>query len=290
MSGPLSALGGQPVGLGVFFAIGLLGGAHCLGMCGPLVTTYASRMGPDSGGEGRSTATDGSGATRGSPGEESGRRAGQNQRLHWREVRQHGLFNLGRTVSYAAMGALLGGLGALVYDAATLVAVADVVRAVTGVLVGGFILVTGVRYLLGETGGGPGGVESLPGAAGLFDRVSGVLLARVDSLVRGPRIVALGAVHAVLPCPLLFPAYLYAFARGSPVEGALALGVLGLGTFPTLFALGTLWTELSARTRGRLHRALGALFLVLGLVALTHGLRLAGVPVPKIPLPVYQPL
>lgn len=277
MPGPLDALGGQPVGLGVFFAIGLLGGAHCLGMCGPLVTTYATRMRSD----GAGAATDGAGVTGGNP---------TQRRLDWREVRQHGLFNLGRTVSYATMGALLGGLGALLYDAAALVAVADAVRAVTGVLVGAFILATGVRYLLGETGGGPGGIESLPGAAGLFDRVSGALLARVDAWVRGPRIVALGAVHAILPCPLLFPAYLYAFARGSPLEGALALGVLGLGTFPTLFALGTLWTEVSARTRVRLHRVLGALFLVLGLVALTHGLRLAGLPVPKIPLPVYQPL
>jgi len=282
MPGPLDALGGQPVGLGVFFAIGLLGGAHCLGMCGPLVTTYATRMREEEARSDPAAATDGSGVTGRTPRAES--------RLHWREVRQHGLFNLGRTVSYATMGALLGGLGALLYDAAALVAVADAVRAVTGILVGAFILATGVRYLLGEAGGGPGGVESIPGATGLFDRVSGALLSRVDAWVRGPRIVALGAVHSILPCPLLFPAYLYAFARGSPVEGALALGVLGLGTFPTLFALGTLWTEVSARTRVRLHRVLGALFLVLGLVALTHGLRLAGLPVPKIPLPVYQPL
>ena len=277
MPGPLDALGGQPVGLGVFFAIGLLGGAHCLGMCGPLVTTYATRMGPGGNGE-SSAATDGSGV---------GASRAADRRLHWREVRQHGLFNVGRTLSYALMGALLGGLGALVYDAAALVAVADAVRAVAGILVGAFILVTGVRYLLG---GAAAGLESLPGASGLFDRVSGALLGRVDTMVRGPRIVALGAVHAVLPCPLLFPAYLYAFARGLPVEGALALGVLGLGTFPTLFALGTVWTEVSARTRARVQRGLGVAFLVLGLVALTHGLRLAGLPVPRIPLPVYQPL
>gem|GEM_PF-6123565 len=39
-----SSLAGQPVSLGVFLLIGLFGGAHCLGMCGPLVTTYADRM------------------------------------------------------------------------------------------------------------------------------------------------------------------------------------------------------------------------------------------------------
>ncbi|TKX52501.1 sulfite exporter TauE/SafE family protein, partial [Halorubrum sp. SS7] len=31
----------------LFLAIGLLGGAHCIGMCGPLVTVYASRMDAD---------------------------------------------------------------------------------------------------------------------------------------------------------------------------------------------------------------------------------------------------
>ncbi|MUW15947.1 sulfite exporter TauE/SafE family protein, partial [Halorubrum sp. CBA1125] len=38
----LSTLLGTDVLL--FLAIGLLGGAHCIGMCGPLVTVYAGRM------------------------------------------------------------------------------------------------------------------------------------------------------------------------------------------------------------------------------------------------------
>jgi len=281
---PLDWLTAGPYGLGVFFAIGLLGGAHCLGMCGPLVTTYANRLhSEDATRRGdRSTERDDR------PTERRDRpTAGATPRLDWRDVRQHALFNLGRTLSYTAMGALLGGLGAVVYDAAAVVALADAVRGVAGVVVGAFILATGARYLAGGVGGG---VESLPGAGGLFERLTGAVTPRLDRLVRGPRIAALGAVHAILPCPLLFPAYLYAFSQGSPLAGGLSLFALGLGTFPTLFALGTLWTELSARTRGRLHRVLGGLFLLLGLVALTHGLRLLGAPVPGIPLPVYQPL
>ena len=42
---PMTAAGtARPASLGVFLLIGLLGGARCLGMCGPLVTTYADRM------------------------------------------------------------------------------------------------------------------------------------------------------------------------------------------------------------------------------------------------------
>ncbi|AQL44702.1 hypothetical protein BV210_18270 (plasmid) [Halorientalis sp. IM1011] len=59
-------------GLAVFFLIGLLGGAHCIGMCGPLVATYAERMETDDRWSGALT-------------------------LY--EVRQHTLFNLGRTMS-----------------------------------------------------------------------------------------------------------------------------------------------------------------------------------------------
>lgn len=245
------------VGLGVFFAIGVLGGAHCLGMCGPLVTTYGARV------------------------------AGDTDRVGWRDVRQHALFNLGRVASYATVGAALGAAGAGVYDAATLLSVADGVRGVAGVGVGLFILATGARYLLGGRVGGP---DALPGGRAPFERLSGWLFARVDSLVRGPRILALGSIHAVLPCPLLFPAYLYAFARGSPVEGALALAALGVGTAPTMFALGALSASLNAGHRASVHRALGVAFLGLGLVALTHGLGLFGLPVPRIPLPIYQPL
>ena len=103
---PLVSLPTGPYGLCVFFAIGLLGGAHCLGMGGPLVTTYAARM--SDGGR-----TDGSGNRTAAGGSETA--AGTAPRLDWRDVRQHALFNLGRTLSYATMGALLGALGAVLY-------------------------------------------------------------------------------------------------------------------------------------------------------------------------------
>ncbi|MFB6141718.1 MAG: sulfite exporter TauE/SafE family protein [Halorientalis sp.] len=264
---PPLALGpvpGEAVGLGVFAAVGFLGGAHCLGMCGPLVTTYADRL----------------------SGSADGNRSGRTP-VGWRDVRQHLLFNLGRTVSYAAIGALMGALGALLFDAAAVAAVATPVRAVTGIVVGVLVVATGATYLVrGSVGHG----VAVPGLSGLFSRVYALLTDRVDRWVRGPRIVGLGMVHGVLPCPLLYPAYLYALARGSPVEGAVALGVLGLGTVPTLFAYGTAFQSVSTGTRVALHRALGVAFLALGYIPLSMGLALLGVDVPRVPVPVYQPL
>ena len=243
-------------GLVVFALVGLLGGAHCLGMCGPLVTIYADRM--DSDGP-----------------------------VTWIEIRQHLLFNLGRTGSYALLGASMGLLGAVLYESAAVATVADDVRAVVGVVVGTFILLTGSRYLL--TGTATGHVAA-PGSGSLFQRATGRLLDRIDGLVGGPRILALGAVHGLLPCPLLYPAFLYAFAVGSPFHGAMALGVLGLGTVPTVFAYGIAFQSLSQRFRGPLHRTLGAAFLLLGYLPLAHGLMLLGIHLPHPSLPVYQPL
>ena len=248
---------GPDAELGVFFVVGLLGGAHCLGMCGPLVTLYADRLG------------------------------GEDDRLAWPEVRQHLLFNLGRTAGYALAGLVLGGLGAVLFDAAAVVAVADGVRAVAGLLVGGFILVTGAGYLLRGTS--PAG-HSLPFVGDLFGRVTAVVHRHVDEWAEGPRIAVLGGVHTLLPCPLLYPAFLFVLARGTPVRGAVLLGALGLGTVPTLLAYGTLVGSVSTAHRVRLHRALGAAFLVLGYLPLSHGLELLGVGVPHLHVPIYQPL
>jgi sulfite exporter TauE/SafE len=262
----VGAVDGTAVSLGVFFVIGLFGGAHCLGMCGPLVTTYAERM---------------DGGTTGANG------GGHSNRLSVRMVRQHGLFNLGRTLSYTLIGGVFGLAGSLV--AVSVGAVSTLLREVNivvGLTVGLFIMAAGVNYLL------RGQVLSLPGESlfGPITRaVQGRLTARVDAAVDGPEIVGLGALHGLLPCPLLYPAFLYAFAQASPAGGAASLAVLGIGTVPSLFIYGTLFQSLSTGTRVRLHRVLGVAFVLLGYIPPQHALMLLGVHLPHPPIPFYQP-
>lgn len=247
------------VDVALFLVIGLLGGAHCIGMCGPLVTVYAGKMNDDR----------------------------QNRRGHLTtyEVRQHALFNLGRTVSYALIGAIFGAIGSVVFVASdTLVAVIDPIRGFVGVGIGAIIVVLGVRYVLGRAA--PGLPVSIGPAAGLV----GWLTERVSRLASGPGIVALGGLHGLLPCPILYPAFLYAFAMGDPIVGAASLGALGLGTFPAVFAYGTVIGSVDAVHRRRVHRLLGVVFVVLGYVLLAHGLMSLGVHLPHPKLPHYQPL
>lgn len=249
----------------LFLTIGILGGAHCIGMCGPLVTMYADRMTPHPDGE---TTT----------------RAGGSRRSHLTtyEVRQHGLFNMGRAFSYAIIGGAFGALGGLVFvTTGQLTTIADLVRGSIGVLIGAFIIASGIKYLLGgATGIGIPGVQ----------RVTNWIAIRVDRHVNSPGIVGLGALHGLLPCPILYPTYLYAFATGSAVSGVIALGTLGVGTIPAVFAFGTLIESIDAVHRRRLHRLLGLAFVVLGYVLLAHGLMAVGVHLPHPMLPHFQPL
>jgi sulfite exporter TauE/SafE len=246
---------------GVFLVVGALGGAHCLGMCGPLVSLYADRLG----------AGDDAGGT-----------------LTVRQVRQHALFNLGRAGGYAAVGAALAAVGAVAVGAFdAVVAVGTGVRAVTGVVVGAAIMIAGASYLRGDAGA-PIRPPGRLGAA--FGRLANAFTARVDALVGDVRIAGLGVGHALLPCPITYPAYLYAFATGDPLRAAFLLSLVGLGTIPTLFAYGTALGSLSVDRRRSLHRVLGAAFLLLGYLPLSHGLLLAGVDLPHPTVPVYQPL
>jgi hypothetical protein len=243
---PSEFLSGGSLDLVVFLVVGLLGGAHCLGMCGPLVTLYAGRFDTDT------------------------------DRFTPHELRQHTLFNIGRTGGYAAIGGLCGFLGAVLFDASDLVGAGETIQGVVGVLVGLAVLGAGFTYLVGDGGG----LHDLPIGGAVFARLTGVLTERVDRWAGDSRVMGLGAVHSLLPCPLLYPAYLAAFAYGSPVRGALSLGILGAGTVPTLLLVGISAGRISTTNRRHLHRALGAVFIVLALVPLTSGLSSLGLPVP----------
>ncbi|WP_254273476.1 sulfite exporter TauE/SafE family protein [Haloarcula marina] len=253
---PLDGLGltaSETAGVAAFAGLGLLGSVHCLGMCGPLVTTYADRL--DDGGP-----------------------------LSGHEIRQQVLFNVGRGLSYTTLGVAFGLLGGVLYDAAGLARLATTVRGVVGVCVGLFILAVGAGYLTRASAVDV--ASSVPVVGTLFQRLAGTLVARLDALVDGPGMVALGAMHGLLPCPLLYPAFLYAFASGSAVTGGLSLAALSLGTIPLVFAYGTAFGSFAPTRRAAFHRALGAVFLVLALVPLSNGLAAFGVAVPRPPLPM----
>ncbi|WP_434530287.1 sulfite exporter TauE/SafE family protein (plasmid) [Haloarcula sp. NS06] len=249
-------------GLVVFFLIGLLGGAHCIGMCGPLVATYAERM------------------------ETEDRWSGA---LTLYEVRQHALFNLGRTLSYALIGAVFGAAGALLYGTIGLAGILGPVQGVVGICIGVAILGIGITRLAGYQQGAVEGVIADTGIGSIFTRTYTVISTRIDRWVNGIGIVGLGALHGLLPCMLLYPAFLYAFARADLYMVSSRSACSGLER-SSVFLYGTVIQSVSTRQRQVVHYGLGVLFIGLGYVLLAMGLMRFGVMLPLPDIPYYQPI
>lgn len=224
-------------GLGVAAAVlfGLLGSTHCLGMCGPLVSLYASQLGPGPVAFAR---------------------------------RQHFLFNLGRVLAYANLGVLFGAAGSLLR-------VRPGIAALVGLAAGLFVVATGGRFL---GVGGAGGLTAWPER--LLARPTRALAGvwrRYVVLARSPGILLLGALHGLLPCPLLYVMFTSAVALGDPIRGGILLLSFGLGTVPMLWGMAALGQRLTARRRLGWHRAFGWAVTAWGLVLVVRGLQGFGV-------------
>ncbi|GAB4345811.1 MAG: sulfite exporter TauE/SafE family protein [Gammaproteobacteria bacterium] len=190
--------------------VGLLGGVHCVGMCGGIVGAL----------------------TLGLPAERRSRLAAT--------LPFHLAYNVGRIASYGVAGALLGGVG---LASARLLPVQSVQTLLQGVA-GIFMIALGL-YL----GGWWFGLTRLEqGGAALWRRVEPV--ARRLLPVRSPAAaLAVGAVWGWLPCGLVYSVLIMALTAGGPLEGALLMLSFGAGTLPTLIASGLLATRLAAFVR-----------------------------------------
>lgn len=205
-----------PVDVAGFFVLGLFGGlGHCVGMCAPFVFYVSSRFG-------------------GSP--DGGRRT----RLAI--VRPQLAYGLGRTLTYALLGAAAGLVGSAVDFGGAMLGVQRGAAIVAGAVL--VVYAVGALFAL---------FPVLPrGGGGIFGRIGAFLGRRPP---RHPFVT--GLLLGLLPCGLLYSALIGATAAGGPARGALWLAAFGLGTIPALLGLAVLGDLL---VRGR--TVLSALSLV----------------------------
>lgn len=216
------------------FLAGLLGGVHCIGMCGGIVGALGFGL-PDS--------------VRGKP-----------KRL----LPYLLAYNGGRIASYAALGTLMGGVGMIAAH------VMDVRQGqlVLQVAAGLFMVAMGL-YL----GGWWLGLLKLERAGGLLWRRIEPLGRRLMPVRSPGQALALGLVWGWLPCGLVYSVLIWSISSGSAVRGALLMFAFGLGTLPNLLAMGAFASAVASLFRRPWVRGLaGAMVIALGAITILRPL------------------
>ncbi|WP_027592931.1 sulfite exporter TauE/SafE family protein [Pseudomonas sp. LAIL14HWK12:I7] len=203
--------------LGSALILGLLGGGHCLGMCGGLMGALTLAIPP----------------------EQRGRRL---QLLL--------AYNVGRILSYACAGLLVGLAGW---------AVASSPAALALRVVAALLLIAMGLYLAGWWSGLTR-IEAL--GRGLWRHIQPIAsrLLPVSSL---PRALLLGALWGWLPCGLVYSTLLWAASQGNAGYSAALMLAFGLGTWPVLLATGLAAERVSSLLRRRSVRMAGGLLVIL---------------------------
>ncbi|HET8733707.1 MAG TPA: sulfite exporter TauE/SafE family protein [Anaeromyxobacteraceae bacterium] len=171
-------------------------------------------------------------------------------------------YHLGRITTYGTVGAVMGLAGSFVNVAGRLAGWQDVVA----VLAGALMIALGAGAAAQSLW-----VKQAEGRVAVW--VLGAVR-RIAGHEAPARAYPLGLVLGLLPCGLSYSVFAGAAATGSPVRGlALALA-FGAGTLPALLVAGVVVGALSARARGLVQRAGGALVVVLGVLFVLRGLRI----------------
>lgn len=216
--------------LTIVFLMGLLGGVHCLGMCGGVVALLTSAL-PES--------------LRSNPKKTS---------LY------HLNYNTGRVLSYILMGVLFGLAGELLSNMLKMSMLDYVLRIFSGllmVLVGLYIAnwYAGIQVL-----------EKI--GAKLWAKLQPISqrFLPVTSL-KGAFLV--GLLWGGIPCGLVYGALSFATLSGSAVQGGLIMLAFGLGTLPSLLLMAGFSSKLSEAIKKPLVRKFsGTLIIALGIWAL----------------------
>ena len=216
------------------FFVGLVGSLHCIGMCGPIAIALPV---PDS----------------------------SNISFFTGRI----LYNLGRVVTYAFLGAILGLVGSKI----TLAGAQQVVSIVLGTVII-------VAVIL------PQKYKNYFAQHPVIQKLAHPLKSNIGVLFKKETFSAMfliGILNGFLPCGLVYVALAGAIASGDAISGSAVMILFGLGTVPAMFAASVFGKFINIEIRTKIRKAVPVLAIILGVIFILRGMNL-GIPMlsPKV--------
>ncbi len=194
------------------FAAGLLGGVHCVGMCGGIVGAlgFAAQQ------------------------EKNASTSGLLKLLSG--------YNSGRLFSYTLAGGLMGGIGWLVSVWTELQLMQQLLQLTAAI----FMLLMGL-YISGWWTG----LSRLEKVGAVLWRYIQPVASKLLPVSTFSQAFLLGTLWGWLPCGLVYSVLVWSVSTGSAIEGALLMLSFGAGTLPNLMAMGLFANKLKAFVQQR---------------------------------------
>ncbi len=207
--------------LGYIFLIGLLTGTHCIAMCGGIMLSQTgSAVSP---------------------------------------VRAAAGYNIGRLVSYIAMGAVFGALG-------TVISYTMQTKSIAFTMIGILVALLGINMW-----------GLLPGLRSLSPQQSSYCSAASNvrrSSASRPLIV--GLLTGVMPCGSMYAMWLFAMSGGSAGRGALVMLAFAAGTVPLMLLFGSAGSLMPRKYMKYMIKLSAVLVTAFGIKMLIGGLQMSG--------------
>lgn len=234
--------------LTAIFLMGLLGSGHCLAMCSGIASTLSLTT-PATSAQSQAftqTATTGDLFT-----SKNFTFAHQKTRIT-QFIRPLFLFNLGRILSYAIIGGLMGGFIATLTEFSDISRHFGILRFIAG------IMMLLVALHIGQFWNGLTQIEN----AGRFIwQYLSPIAAKFMPLQQNSHALPLGFIWGWLPCGMVYSALTMAAVSGNSLHSSLSMLAFGIGTLPSMLLVGTLAQQIRTKLNKLIVRRFFALII-----------------------------
>lgn len=204
----------------MIFFVGLLTSVHCIGMCGSINLATVLK--------GETT-----------------------------NFKRPLFYNLGRVVSYTAIGGLAGLLGSAF-------SFSDTLQSTIIIIAGTFMLIMGLSM-----------IGWLPKK--LYFLIPKMPIKFKSTLAKDKGPFYVGLLNGFMPCGPLQAMQLYALSTGSIALGALSMFLFSIGTFPLMFGFGLIFIKLRGKYHYTISKISAVLILLLAIFMINRGFNLSGI-------------